>query len=138
MRPERMVDWLEAVPGNRNRWRLTRNLHYVFAGIQATATRGYETDLFTAVGNTTHPELWRSAILHDWICDHPDQFPREVGDVAFISDMLAAAFAIYRRRISEGVPEPDARREMIKIAWRAVRYFMGVRVYWRLKRKRKR
>lgn len=54
--------------------------------------------------------VW-AALPHDWICEHPQELPRNVGDMIFL-DVLRAV----------GVPE-----------WRASLMYAGVRGYSRLK-----
>lgn len=131
MHPEERVDWLSRVGDNL--WETTRNLHYHVAGREITVPAGFRTDLFTVVGNTEHPELWRSSILHDYILEHPELYPRAVGDVLFLQDMVAAAFDIYHRLQEEGLSEKRARKKMLRIVWLAIRRYMGVSAWRKVK-----
>jgi len=127
VKPEETVDWLVRV--GRNLWETTRPLYYRVAGVEVEVTTRFRTDIYTLVSNTDHPELWRSAILHDFIIESKI-FRRAVADVLFLQDMVAAAFAIYTRLQTEGVSEKDARGEMLGIVRLAIRRYCGVAL-WR-------
>lgn len=117
------TDWLRKV--SKHEWEVLADLRYEYLGFVIVVPAEFRCDLFSCVPNSQHPELWRSAILHDYMRQHPELYSRTFSDACFLLDMIRAGLSIYTRTVDE-VGTKAATKELRRVLRMAAWYYIGV------------
>ena len=121
--PRVVTDWLTQT--SRKTWVVTHAISvYTPLGVVAIPELT-ETDLFSAVPDTKHPEFWLASVVHDFMRRSKD-WTRAQADIAFGYLMQDAAVSIRERMLAEGATERQANKECIRLMRVASLYLVGV------------
>ena len=120
--PIEACDWLSQV--KRRRWVTTRNLSVPTPVGLVVIDAPFETDLFSKVPDTNHPEFWLASVVHDYMRTSK-AWTRKEADIAFCFLMTQAAIDI-RARMANVSDERTANKECIRLMRVASLYLIGV------------
>ena len=121
--PYAVTDWLSRV--SRNEWVVTHNTSVNTAVGAVTIPELFETDLFSAVPDTNHPEFWLASVAHDFM-RRSDEWNRVEADIAFGYIMQDAAVTVRERLLAGNKSERTANDECIRLMRVASLYLLGV------------
>ena len=100
--PIKVCDWL--VQTGRRTWVTTQELT-VYAAVGAVVVpSAFDSDLFSKVPNTDHPEFWLASVVHDFMRRSKD-WTRVEADIVFGELMFNAAIEIRLSMLM--VPDED-------------------------------
>jgi len=121
--PYTVTDWLSRV--SRTEWVVTHEIAvYTPVGVVGVPEL-FETDLFSAVPDTKHPEFWLASVVHDFMRKSKD-WTRAEADIAFGYIMHDAAVGIRERMLAGNKSEREANKECIRLMRVASLYLVGV------------
>lgn len=118
-----VTDWLTRT--SRKEWVVTHamTVHTPVGAIDIPEL--FDTDLFSKVPDTKHPEFWLASVVHDFMRRSKD-WSRLQADIAFGYLMQGAAITIRERMLAEGATEREADKECIRMMRVAALYLIGV------------
>ena len=121
--PIQVCDWLAQV--ERRLWVTTHKMTVGTPVGDVTIPDAFETDLFSKVPDTDHPEFWLASVVHDFM-RKSKRWTRAQADIAFGYIMNDAAVVIRARMLEEGASERQADKVCIRLMRVGSLYLVGV------------